>query len=275
MALCFLDQPAWQTCFSNPPRMKTAQILDSGIIISQDIKNSVRFVIYETGFTGWEYATHGGTLFIVSFKGRIYGVTCRHVFKDFDIKSLVVTNERLGRLVAGYNAIFFPTHPTHEAKDSDIVDIAVIRFNDDCQSEFFKNTAYVIDSKTVGSSTDNDRIIIEGTLKSESLIDESTIKAQYCSLEINDCGFSKSDPVLRNGIGQFNNEIGFSDIIGISGSPVFNRTKNILSGMVTRGCLNKNKECQIWYIDFFDILKVLEAIHEGKENAFYLKKVKR
>ena len=60
------------------------QRLISGITIEQDIATSVRAVFFQTEFEGFLYATHGGTLFVVKYRGRHYGLTCHHVFGSFE-----------------------------------------------------------------------------------------------------------------------------------------------------------------------------------------------
>ena len=60
--------------------MKVQQRLASGTIITQDFRTSVRFPIFETGYVEWPYATNGGTLFLLTFRGRVFGLTCRHAF---------------------------------------------------------------------------------------------------------------------------------------------------------------------------------------------------
>ena len=56
------------------PVTKIEQRLSTGITVRQDFKDSVRFVFFWTGFEGWEYATHGGTAFVVNFRGRPFAL---------------------------------------------------------------------------------------------------------------------------------------------------------------------------------------------------------
>jgi hypothetical protein len=63
--------------------MPQTQVLSSGLIIRQDFAEVVRPVFFQTEYEEFPYATHGGTLFPVVFRGRVYGVTCTHVFGDF------------------------------------------------------------------------------------------------------------------------------------------------------------------------------------------------
>ncbi|MGA7452190.1 MAG: hypothetical protein WBW73_13195, partial [Rhodoplanes sp.] len=63
--------------------MLETQVLSSGLMIRQDFAEAVRPVFFQTESEEFLYATHGGTLFLVVFRGRVYGVTCAHVFGDF------------------------------------------------------------------------------------------------------------------------------------------------------------------------------------------------
>jgi hypothetical protein len=69
--------------------MMRTQTLDSGLIIRQD-----RPVFFRTALEDFQYATHGGTLFLVSVRGRAHGLTCQHVFQDFAIEQLFITREK-------------------------------------------------------------------------------------------------------------------------------------------------------------------------------------
>src|SRR6266404_1121566 len=79
---------------SEAASMKVHQHLASGIIIAQDFRTSVRFPIFETGYAEWPYATNGGTLFLVAFRGRVFGLTCRHVIGDFEPGKLFITQQK-------------------------------------------------------------------------------------------------------------------------------------------------------------------------------------
>src|SRR5882757_8015263 len=70
---------------ASPPAMLHAMnqthTLSSGLVIRQDFAAAIRPVFFQTEFEEFLYATHGGTLFLVSFRGKTYGLTCRHVFQ--------------------------------------------------------------------------------------------------------------------------------------------------------------------------------------------------
>src|SRR5262249_39790658 len=67
------------------------QRLPSGMLVRQDIAQSVRAPFFQTEYEEWLYATHGGSLFLVAYKGRTYGLTCKHVFGDFDPSTLFIS----------------------------------------------------------------------------------------------------------------------------------------------------------------------------------------
>jgi hypothetical protein len=253
--------------------MTTSQVLASGITIRQDIRDAVRAVLFETGFEGWEYATHGGTMFIVNYEGRVYGVTCAHVLKDFSWNQLVVTDRKTGSKRAGLKTVGYPSSPRGAAVDTDILDVAVIEFADDVGADFFCDTAYIIDEKTARTSSIGDNLRVAGVMKTGTKIDDRTIAPQFCVLEFSDQGALSGDPTLRQAIGKYAAPP-FGDIVGISGSPVFNITANALCGMVVRGGMQEDT-CTISYIDIFDIQKLIHAIHGEKSETDYRKTVVR
>jgi hypothetical protein len=92
-----------------PGRMKApfpvAQRLASGLRIKQDIRKSVRAVVFETGDEAWPYATHGGTAFIVRLVNLFWGLTCKHVVQDFEWKQPALTDKKFGKMIAGMRSI--------------------------------------------------------------------------------------------------------------------------------------------------------------------------
>src|SRR5258708_10626837 len=77
--------------------MPETHVLSSGLIIRQDFAEAVRPVFLQTAYEEFLYATHGGTLFLVVYRGRVYGVTCAHVFGDFPHGKLFVTQKKLAQ----------------------------------------------------------------------------------------------------------------------------------------------------------------------------------
>lgn len=252
---------------------RVTQSLASGLIIRQDYREAVRFVMFDTGLPEWQYAFHGGTLFVVVFRGVPYGLTCGHVRQDFEWEQLIVTNTRYGRGIAGLSAVFHASSPKGAAVDTDILDVAVIQFSDDLTPAYFADTAFLLDEGTVGTSRAGDTLHVCGALKELSKIGETTISPKFCQLEMqDDTGFSH-DATLRSALGQFT-EPGFTSVTGLSGAPVFNVTTSRLAGMVSRGTMPSNI-CRMRYIDIFDILQLVSAAHEGRAETAYTKTVLR
>jgi hypothetical protein len=248
---------------------RITQKLASGVIVRQDFRTAARFPFFHTGYDQWQYATHGGTLFVVLYRGKPYGLTCRHILKTFDWAQLVVTAERHSGPSADLSYVAYPSNPTGYAEGTDVLDIAVIQFADDVGAGFFKEPAYVIDDKTVATSEVGDALHVYGVLKAPSEITETTIAPKFCLLELVDDTPSSNDPTLRRGFGMFESPE-FTDVMGLSGSPIFNVSQSALCGMVVRGTM-KDDRCTLFYVDMFDILQLLAAVHEGRTSTFYHK----
>jgi hypothetical protein len=253
------------------PDQRVTQTLASGITIRQDFRTATRFPFFHTGHDQWQYATHGGTLFVVLYGGKPYGLTCRHVLQTFDWGQLVVTAERFGGAAAGLSQVAYASNPRGYAVDTDILDLAVSQFSDDVTSSFFTDAAYLIDERTVTTSKVGDALHVHGALKAPSEINETIIAPKFCLLELVDDTPLSNDPTLRRGFGMFESPE-FADVVGLSGSPVFNVTQSALCGMVVRGAMNGDA-CTLWYVDMFDVLQLLAAVHQGNDATSYEKPV--
>jgi len=225
-------------------------------------------VFYDTGNSQWRYATHGGTAFVVVFRGRPYAFTCNHVLKDFEWRQLVITNTKVGRKIAGLQSVAYPTQPHHAAEDTDIVDLVVIEFAPDVTATFFKDTAYILDSSTATTSQLGDQLYVAGALKEKVNMGEG-IRPGFCCIEFVDSGADSSDPTLRNAQAAYANPE-FSSITGLSGAPVYNARANALCGMVVRGSMN-GSVCAIRYFDILDMMQLLTGVHDGQSKTFYRK----
>jgi Trypsin-like peptidase domain len=251
--------------------MLIEQTLETSLVVRQDFRTSVRFVMFDSGMPEWQYATHGGTAFLVVVKGQILGLTCRHVLKDFEWRQLVLTDRKFGQKIAGIRAVYYASEPTGEAVESDMLDIVVVQFSIDVGFEFFGDAPYILDQGTIGTATSGDKLFVNGAIKEHSIIDEEKIAPVFCYLEFVDSG-SSSDVTLRQAKAEFNAPK-FSSLAGISGSPVFNSTSGRLCGIVTRGNLNGNR-ASIHYVDIFDVTKLLSAVATGVSGAEYQKTMK-
>jgi hypothetical protein len=248
----------------NPKRF---QRLATGITVRQDFRDCARMVFYDTGNPQWQYATHGGTAFVVVFNGRPYAFTCKHVLHDFEWRQLVITNTKVGRKIAGLQSVAYPTQPHGAAEDTDIVDLVIIEFAPDVTATFFKDTAYILDSSTATTSQLGDQLYVAGVLKEKVNMGKG-ITPGFCCIEFVDSG-EYSDPTLREAHAKYENPK-FSSITGLSGAPVYNARANALCGMVVRGGMN-GSECAIKYFDISDMMQLLKGVHEGQAQAFYHK----
>jgi hypothetical protein len=131
--------------------------------------------------------------------------------------------------------------------------------------DYFSDPAYILDSNTMGTSKVGDTLHVAGALKTPSTIGENTITPNYCLLEAQDNTPDVSDVALRRLFGKFKKPE-FGDVLGLSGSPVFNVTSRRLCGMIVRGSMS-NDVCTLWYIDLFDIAQLVAAVHENKSET--------
>jgi hypothetical protein len=253
--------------------MRRPQTLSTGLVVRQDFSDAVRAVFFQTEYDEFLYATHGGTLFIVSFQQRLYGLTCKHVFGDFSPGRLFITQDKQatkGSMPAPVEGLCYPSAPRDAAVNGDVVDLCAIRFADHIASDFFRDSPYIVDDRTVGTSATGHELIVAGVLKDKSRIIPPDITMGFCRLEFRDAGVSTFDPIMRQAEAQFINP-GFDSVTGISGSPVFDRTANVLCGMVARGGMDGRGKCKIHYIDSFDILRFLKGIRTGAASTYYTK----
>lgn len=235
------------------------------------VESAVRPILFYTGIDEFQYATHGGTAFIVSYKGRPYAVTCRHVFGDFKEDQLTIFGAQSPKTrdkSAKIKTVCYPSSPQAAAAETDVIDLCLIEFHDDVSTGFFNETAYSLSEETICSSVTGDRLLIFGVLKDKTWIEPPDINVGHCRLELSDDG-AASDPFLRKGAAIYAGQP-FSTVTGISGSPVFNHTRNGLCGMVLRGGLSAGR-LSVLYAEAFDILRFVEAVSEGKPDTFYVK----
>jgi len=252
--------------------MKIAQTLKSGLTIRQDYRECIRFLMFETQFDEWRYATYGGTAFIVSTDDRVYGVTCRHVLKDFNWNQLALTDQKFGKAIAGLKSVRYPSAPTGGAIDSDVLDIVLIEFSDDIGPSFFKGECYIIDPNTFCTSSIGDQLQVNGVLKELSQIGGGHIAPRYAVLDFQDKGPTSSDPTLRLAEAKFDNPE-FKTLTGFSGSPVFNITRKRLCGVTVRAGLLETGHATLYYVDFADVQQLIHAVTHNRTEAQYYKQI--
>jgi hypothetical protein len=240
-------------------------------MLPQDFADAVRPVFFQTEFDEFLYATHGGTLFLVVFRGRVYGVTCAHVFGNFRPGQLFVTQEKLARKGSKPGHVIglaLASSPKDGAVGTDVTDLCLIEFSEDTTLDFF-SSPFIVNEQTVTTSQRGHRLSVAGVLKDKTSIVPPDINIGYCRLEFHDAGPSKFDPFLRCAEALFDNPL-ITSVTGISGSPVYNRSANALCGMVIRGSMT-DSHCTIHYLDIFDIVRFLQGVSERKASAYYMK----
>lgn len=253
--------------------MMREQTLSTGLIIRQNITAAVRAVFFQTDYEEFLYATHGGTLFLIRVRGRDYAITCGHVFGDFPTGRLFITQDKIGKKgtpPAPILGLRYPSSPTGDAQGGDVIDICVIEFIEDLPSDFFRDSAYIIDPATVTSGQKGHQLLIAGVLKEKSTIVPPDIDMGYCQLQATDVGTSESDPLLRKAIALYL-QPQFTSVTGISGAPVFDVTANALCGMVMRAGMNAQGQCNFHFMDIADIVHLVELVSDGKTHTNYKK----
>jgi hypothetical protein len=239
----------------------------------QNFAAAVRPVFFDTDIEEWRYGTHGGTLFLVEHQQRVFALTCRQVFRDFLNERLFISGEympRKGARPAPVKSMAFPSAPIGEAQGTDVGDLCVIEFADDIEPNFFHGTAYRLDPQTIGTSRPGDKLLVAGVLKEKTTLIPPSLDVGYCRLEFIDTGqASFGDPFLRQAVAAFPAPA-FESLTGISGSPVFDVTANVLCGMVCRAAMQDNR-AKLYYFDFFDVMKFVEAAANRAPNMNYSK----
>jgi hypothetical protein len=184
---------------------------------------------------------------------------------------IAVTDRKIGDRVAGLKSVFQPSQQRGDAAETDVLDVVIMKFSEDVSLDFFADSAYLLDRRTVATSQAGDRLLVHGALKEGSKIDEKVIAPAFCLLEFTDAGSSANDPTLRVAVAKFLNPE-FSSLTGLSGAPVFNVTQNALCGMVVRATTQTvGRQFSLRYVDLFDMMQVLKAAHEGRGDAYYRK----
>lgn len=246
----------------------------NSILAVPGISEAIRPVFFQTDLDDFLYATHGGTLFLISFQGCSYALTCRHVFQDFPKGRLFITQEKQaqkGSKPAPVEGVVYPSSPRDGAVGTDIEDICLVEFAEDIPKDFFKGSEFVIDDGTVATAQEGHELFIPGVLKDKTVFDPPDIRMGYCQLRLRDVKPATSDPILRTAYGEFgNDEIG--SVVGVSGAPVFDVTANRLCGMVVRGGM-QGRRCTLQYIDIFDIMRLLEGVGARAKKTYYIKHV--
>ena len=244
------------------------KVPESSSSVPREIVESVRFVCFETHLEDFRLATNGGTAFVVRYRGKPFAITCKHVLKGFQIDDLVITDARMGQRMAGIKGMYHPENLKGDAEGSDLNDICIIAFHEG-EDGFYKE-AYDLDRMPPKTSEPANRLVVTGFIKQKSSIRPPNIFTGLCFLDFTDAGIAPFDQALRRGLATYQNP-GFDSISGISGAPVYNLARGTLCGMVTRGTLQSNGGCTIYFFDIFDIVKLLDAVASGSKALNYQK----
>ena len=231
------------------------------------ISKAIRPVFFQNASEEWPYSTHGGTMFLVSYKKKCYGLTCKHVLSGFDPSQLFVARDSLPKQGT-------PPAPVSEFAyidgEGEIADVAIIIFKDEINNELFDYSAYRFRYATIGSSNTAHKLHVYGFLKDKTTInyDTKAIIGGFCDLEVRDIGAVSNDYYLRYATATYVNH-GFERITGVSGAAIFDETANKLCGMAVRGGLD-NGIVKLWYVDISHIFRALEAVHEPRNRVSYV-----
>jgi hypothetical protein len=238
------------------------------------LKAACRYIMFDTDYDDWAVATNGGTMFVVTYQGTPYGLTARHNKHAFEWNRLLVTNTKFGHKTAGLDCVYFTSGASGAAVGSDIADLLVIKFASHISARFFKGRVYDLGQLPISAADIDDSLIAYGTISEKSTILDKQIAPVFAELGLQDNGANKTDPVLRDAIGKWENTQ-FSSVAGISGGPVFNVSRGGLSGLVVRGGLQPDGRANVYYIDIQDIIRFLGKVHDGQGADSYVKYVKR
>ncbi|MEY9527356.1 hypothetical protein ABIF70_008497 [Bradyrhizobium japonicum] len=242
--------------------------IDYQALYEHPLAAAVRIIQFQTEYEEYPHATHGGTLFIVRYRGRPYGVTCKHVFGDFDPNMLHITartQPMVGRLSARLQNLGYAVNLGGVAANSDFADLCVIEFADDLTPDFFEGSEYQIDGNGARTSSVGHDLFAIGVSKDKTrLLPGGNIA--LCLLPLRDRG-QTNDPLLRRASARYEGAA-FQAITGMSGAPVFDLTAGALCGMVMRGTF-RDGVCEVYYADIFDIIQCVEAVRARTLRSNY------
>ena len=156
------------------------------------------------------------------------------------------------------------------AIDSDVLDLAIIEFDPELGTQFFKDAAYVMDHRTAGTATVGHDLVVNGLFKDSTTIDGGKISPTFGLIEFTERGPSGFDMALRKAEGAYVDPQWVS-LTGFSGAPVFDVTAKRLCGMVVRATMPARDRAIVHYIDIVDVVEALKAVADGTLQAKYKK----
>jgi len=250
--------------------MRFQQRLASGLYIRQDIANAIRLPLFGSDFPEFPLWTHGGSVVLLSYLGKVYALTCKHIVcGDSKLWSalMVPTSKHGGSafLVSGCRT----AHAAWgHAAETDILDLAVLRFTDDVDATAFGGGTYVLDPNTICRSRPGDELMVHATLKEKTEIGAGEIATTYCHLGFTDRGQRLNDHSLRTGHAVLENLVEIRTLNGISGGAVFNLSQRALCGIAVRAGLAGNN-ATLNYLDIHHAVRLVQAVHSGNISVRY------
>tara|TARA_B100000686_G_C16781764_1_gene972392 strand:- start:1335 stop:2075 length:741 start_codon:yes stop_codon:yes gene_type:complete len=242
--------------------------------IIDNLTNSVRHLCIETDVDGYEYFTYGGTITLVKYKDKTYGLTCGHVVnadKSVSYDQLCILNTRDGIHIAGIENVVLPKNLADEAVDSDLADICILEFSSECTGDFFSHTPHELSDIDIIADQIGDQMYAVGAIKQDCGVDyeTNTINSQYVCLPIHAQGKHSVDPILYKSIGKIPNDWNISELTGMSGGAIYNANQNhALTGIIARAGV-KEKDATIFYISIVPFLKALQALENKSTHVKY------
>ena len=250
--------------------MRTEQKLASGLVIRQDIAEAVRLPLFPADTPEVPVWTHGGAVVLVSYQGKVYGLTCKHIVgNDHALwTSLLVPASKRGGIAVLVQACRTARAAWGHVASTDIEDLAVLRFDQVVNADWFEGKTYVIDPNTICRSNVGDDLVVHGTLKDRTSTILGNAETTYCHIGFSDRGNQLTDHSLRTCTAEPHSLDGLASLNGVSGGAVFNITQNALCGIATRAGL-AGLRATLHYVDIHHALKLLQAVHSGTFSVSY------
>lgn len=234
------------------------------------IKAATRPILFDTRLEEYPLASYGGTITLVRFEGRIFGITCRHAFGDFRWQDLLLMNSRRGGECIRPRTMHGMTQAVDHAIDSSLLDIAIISF-EDVEHSWFVEQPLVMSAETVADCSAADELYTYGYLA--EFCDFSNERLQLLAVDLKPVAQppNSHDVVLRTAIFQAVTPVSVS-LSGPSGSPVIRLLDKKVCGLVTRGRVVEDGTTFIHFVEASDILELLKAASRSSAFHHYYKK---
>jgi hypothetical protein len=239
--------------------------------LMQQARRSVRPVLFQTDDPTYRLSTYGGTGFLVHTTTKVYFVTCKHVFHDFEPEQIVVPKMRNAKgtlCLAPISSLFTIESPIMDAQDSDLLDLAVCCFCAAIGPDFFLEDPIDIRSFTKDEIDVGDELIAFGHPKDRLEINPPTINYNTYQIHFHVGEHSPSDRLLA--VGQRDKGVGLVEgLQGMSGSLVYNKTKDCLAGMIMRAGGSAQGPLSFYFLRFLHIAKFVMSLEQKSNKVEY------